>query len=54
MKTFAPDLSRYWLPSMKGESPIGAHPARCEEDTRAQDVALEQLEHRVAAARTVV
>jgi hypothetical protein len=49
MDTFAPEFSKYWLPeavTAKGE-------AR-DEDTGAQQAALQELAERVSAARSVV
>jgi len=54
MTTFAPEFAQYWLPSPKGSATTVARPARHDEDKSAQDMALEQLEHRVTAARSVV
>ncbi len=54
MNTFAPEFAQYWLPRVTATTTTGAQPARRDEDKRAQDVALEQLEHRVTAARSVV
>jgi len=54
MNTFAPEFAQYWLPGAKRTATTGAQPARRDEDKCAQDAALEQLEHCVTAARSVV
>jgi len=54
MTTFAPEFAQYWPPRVGGTKTAASQPARRDEDKCAQDNALEQLEHRVTAARSVV
>ena len=49
MDTFAPEFSKFWLP----DAAASAGDAR-DEDTGAQQAALQELAERVNAARSVV
>jgi hypothetical protein len=49
MDTFAPEFSKFWLP----DAAIAKADAR-DEDTGAQQAALQELAERVSAARSVV
>jgi hypothetical protein len=52
MDSFAPEFSRYWLPTRESEqrSPTD----RCDDEAQRQREALEKLAERVTAARTIV
>jgi hypothetical protein len=52
MDSFAPEFSRYWLPTREAEERAQAD--RREDEARRQREALEELAERVTAARTVV
>jgi hypothetical protein len=52
MESFAPEFSRYWLPTTEMEERAQAD--RGDDEARLQREALEQLAERVTAARTIV
>jgi hypothetical protein len=52
MDSFAPEFSRYWLPTREREEQAQAE--RRDDEARLQRDALEQLAERVTAARTIV
>ncbi len=53
MDTFAPEFSKYWLPEAEG-SGSDARRAGRDDDSCAQQAALEELAERVSAARSVI
>ena len=52
MQSFAPEFARFWLPS-QGASAGDAKSDRRDDDTPAQQAALEELAERVSLARSI-
>jgi hypothetical protein len=52
MQSFAPEFARFWLPS-QGAGAGAAKADRGDDDTPAQQAALEELAERVSLARTI-
>lgn len=52
MDSFAPEFSRFWLPTDKPEDGVAAD--RRDDEASRQQKALEELAERVTAARTIV
>jgi hypothetical protein len=52
MQSFAPEFARFWLPS-QGAGAGEAKADRGDDDTPAQQAALEELAERVSLARSI-
>jgi hypothetical protein len=52
MDTFAPEFSRFWIPSHERDA--DARPDAADDETRRMQKALEELVERVSAARSIV
>jgi hypothetical protein len=52
MDAFSPEFSRFWQPAAAARNDVPQ--ARSEDDSRAQQAALEELADRVSAARSIV